>query len=52
MSDPVREQAKLLDALLATMAATTRETPPNDVRKAFLIIEKEVQREAKEEEEL
>lgn len=50
--DPIKEQSMLFDALLATMAATTRETPPDEVRRAFLIIEREVEREAREEEEL
>jgi hypothetical protein len=47
--DDLSKQSQLLDALLATLAATTPETPPEQVRRAFLIIEREVARQAEEE---
>lgn len=50
--DESREKAILLDSLLAMVAATTPETERADALKAFAIIEKEVRREAEEEESL
>jgi uncharacterized protein (UPF0262 family) len=47
--DSEREKAMLLDALLATIAATTPETEREDTLRIFDIIERQVRLEAEEE---